>query len=148
MPLLRDYTAEHERVINLGADAIRALDAGDTTAAQRFTGRLATQLRSHWRGEEDGIFAALLNNDDIFAAHIEPLIAEHRSLDQFLTVVDLTRSDHRDRLRAEVDGLQEHIAKEEDSLFPASLSALGGHEWDAAISAWQRAHPGEQLLES
>ena len=41
--------------------------------------------------------------------------------------------------------LHEHIAKEEDGLFPASLIALGGDEWDASIQAWHSAHPGDTM---
>ena len=91
MPLLRDYTAEHERAVNLGGDAIRALDADDRDAAHRLPARLAIELRSHWRGEEDGLFAQLLDTDrDLFAGCIDPLIAEHRDLDAFLTSMDLS----------------------------------------------------------
>ncbi|WP_167383345.1 hemerythrin domain-containing protein [Gordonia lacunae] len=86
MPLLRDYTTEHERAVNLGGDAIRALDADDRDAARRLPARLAIELRSHWRGEEDGLFAQLLDTDrDLFAGCIDPLIAEHRDLDAVLT---------------------------------------------------------------
>ena len=47
MPLLRDYTAEHERAVNLGGDAVRALDAGDSARAQDLAGRMAEELRAH-----------------------------------------------------------------------------------------------------
>jgi hypothetical protein len=45
-----------------------------------------------------------------------------------------------------VEDLSEHISKEEDGLFPASLIALGGADWDAAMAAWAEAHPGQALL--
>lgn len=148
MPLLRDYTAEHERAVNLGGDAVRALDADDRDTARRLADRLVIELRSHWRGEEDGLFAQLLNTDrDLFAGYIDPLIAEHRELDAFLTSMDLSDPADRDRFRREVDGLHRHIAKEEDALFPASVTTLDGDQWDAAIAAWEHAHPGEKLLD-
>lgn len=146
MPLLRDYTTEHERAVNLGGDAVRALDVGDLATATHLANQLATELRSHWAGEEAGLFAALLANDDLYTAHIEPLIAEHRTLDAFFSAMDLARPADQQRFRTEVFDLHEHIAKEEDSLFPASVTALGGEEWDAAMAAWQRAHPGERML--
>jgi hypothetical protein len=34
MPLSRDYIAEHERAMNLGGDAVRALDRGDYDRAR------------------------------------------------------------------------------------------------------------------
>ena len=106
MPLLRDYVAEHERAVNLGGAAVRALDRGDSGRAGELLAAMGEELRSHWRGEEDGLFA-VLGQDELYA---------------------------------------EHIAKEEDGLFPASLTALGGEEWDAAMAAWQEAHPNRRLI--
>ena len=40
-----------------------------------------------------------------------------------------------------------HISKEEDGLYPASLTALGGDEWDAAMDAWHKAHPGTHMFQ-
>lgn len=148
MPLLRDYTAEHERATNLSGDAVRALDAADTATATRLAAELADELRSHWQGEENGLFAQLLDAGDEFADFIEPLVDEHRELDDFLRTMDLETPCDQERFRKEVFDLREHIAKEEDSLFPASVTALGGDQWDAAINAWQQAHPGATLLES
>jgi hypothetical protein len=79
------------------------------------------------------------------AALLEPLVREHRALEQFLATVDLADPAQRQRLRAEVAELREHIAKEEDGLFPASLTGLDGEEWDAAMAAWREAHPGEVM---
>jgi hypothetical protein len=42
--------------------------------------------------------------------------------------------------------LTEHISKEEDGLFPASVVTLGGAEWDASVAAWSEAHPGEKMI--
>jgi hypothetical protein len=63
-----------------------------------------------------------------------------------LESVDLSDSDDRDRVRTAVFDLHEHIAKEENGLFPASLTALDGDEWEAAIAAWREAHPGESMI--
>ncbi|MGC4932249.1 hemerythrin domain-containing protein [Gordonia sp. DT30] len=146
MPLLRDYTAEHERAVNLGGDAVRALDAGDLARARELAARLRRELRSHWQGEEDGLFAELLSTDEIFADHIDPLIAEHRELDDFLQSMDLSLTPVQEAFREAVFDLHHHIAKEEDALFPASVTTLDGDQWDSAIAAWQRAHPGETML--
>jgi hypothetical protein len=37
--------------------------------------------------------------------------------------------------------LREHILREEDGLFPASLTFMSGADWDASIEAWHAAHP-------
>jgi len=145
MPLLRDYIAEHERVLNCGGEAIRALDRGDLAAAGDLLATMAQQLRTHWAGEEGGLFAVMAG-DELFAAHIRPLVREHRELDALLASVDLTDAADQARIRAAVEELYEHIAKEEDGLFPASLTTLDGGQWDAAIAGWRRAHPGQELL--
>ncbi len=145
IPLLRDYIAEHERVINHGGAAVRALDQGDPAGAHAKVALMYDELRAHWQGEEDGLFAVMMA-DELFAEHITPLIAEHRELATLLESVDLTFAADQDRFRAAFDELYEHIAKEEDGLFPASLTALDGDAWDTAILAWRRAHPGAEPL--
>lgn len=145
MPLIRDYIAEHERVTNLGGDAVRALDHGDVETARRRVAAMAEELRSHWQGEENGLFA-VMGTDELYAEHIAPLVREHRELEALLRELDLASATDQDRLRTAVFELHEHIAKEEDGLFPASLTALDGAEWDAAMAAWQDAHPGARMI--
>ena len=145
MPLIRDYIAEHERATNLGGDAVRALDRGELAEAGVLLDAMATELRSHWQGEENGLFA-VLGRDPLVAEHIAPLVVEHRELESLLATADLGDPAHRERIRVAVFELHEHIAKEEDGLFPASLIALGGDEWDASMAAWQAAHPGESMI--
>jgi iron-sulfur cluster repair protein YtfE (RIC family) len=145
MPLLRDFIAEHERATNLVGDAVRALDRGDLDLARTLLGRMATELRSHWQGEENGLFT-VMGTDELYATHIAPLVREHRELEQLLETVDLAVTADQQRVRAAVFDLHEHIAKEEDGLFPASLTALSGDDWDAAIAAWQEAHPDRRLI--
>ena len=145
MPLLRDYIAEHERAMNHGGGAVRALDRGEHNQACELLAAMAEELRSHWRGEENGLFA-VMGTDDVCAQHIAPLVQEHRELEALLVSVDLSDSSDRDRVRKAVFDLHEHIAKEEDGLFPASLTALDGDDWDAAMAAWQEAHPGRSMI--
>ena len=145
IPLLRDYIAEHERVINFGGAAIRALDDGDYERARTELAAMAAELRSHWRGEETGLFA-VMSREELFREHIIPLIQEHRDLATLLDTVDLNLADDRDRVRVAFEELYEHIAKEEDGLFPAALTNLDGDDWDTAIEAWRQAHPGRQMV--
>jgi iron-sulfur cluster repair protein YtfE (RIC family) len=145
MPLLRDFIAEHERVMNHGGEAVRALDRGEHDRARELVAAMVDELRSHWRGEENGLFA-VMGSDDLCAEHIAPLVREHQELDALLESIDLADSGDRDRLRKAVFDLHEHIAKEEDGLFPASLTALDGEQWDAAMAAWREAHPGAGMI--
>ena len=145
MPLLRDYIAEHERVINHGGSVVRALDSGDRDVARTELAAMAAELQTHWRGEENGLFA-VMGSDDLIAGHITPLIAEHRDLAALLASVDLDLSTDRDRFKAAFGHLYDHVAKEEDGLFPAALTTLDGDQWDAAIAAWREAHPGCPMI--
>lgn len=145
MPLLRDYIAEHERAVDHGREAVRAMDRGELDVARRRLGEMFEELRSHWQGEEDGLFA-VMHTDELYAEHIDPLVAEHRELAAFLEVVDLSDPDDQKRVRKEIEELYVHIAKEEDGLFPAALTALDGPDWDAAMAGWQQAHPGRHMI--
>lgn len=144
MPLLRDYIAEHERVMSHGDSAVRALDRGEDTLGRQLLAAMADELRSHWRGEENGLFAVMAR-DELFAEHIAPLVREHRELEELLEAVDPSDPEDLERIRKAVFDLREHIAKEEDGLFPASLTSLDGDEWDAAIAGWQVAHPDRRM---
>lgn len=146
MPLLRDYIAEHERSVDHGREAVRALDRGDLDLARRRLAAMYDELRSHWQGEENGLFA-VMHRDELYAEHIDPLVAEHRELAAFLETVDLSDAQDQLRVRAAVEELYQHIAKEEDGLFPAALTSLDGADWDAAMAGWAQAHPGRHLIE-
>jgi iron-sulfur cluster repair protein YtfE (RIC family) len=145
MPLIRDYIAEHERATDLGGDAVRAIEHGDFDLARRLLTAMAAVLASHWQGEEEGIFT-VMGRDEEYADYIAPLVREHRELADLLASVDVTDEEDQHRIRNAIDELHEHISREEDGLFPASLIALSGRDWDAAISAWQSAHPGAELI--
>lgn len=145
MPLIRDYIAEHERATNMGGDAVRAIDRGELVEARALLDAMGTELRSHWQGEEEGLFT-VMGRDELFAEHISPLVREHRELEELLRTVDLSEPVDQERVRSAVVELREHIAKEEDGLFPASLIALSGDEWDASMKAWHVAHPGDTMI--
>ena len=145
MPLIRDYIAEHERVTDLGGDAVRAIDRGDLDAARRCLADMAAELASHWQGEENGIFR-VMQRDELYAEYIAPLVDEHRELAALLAEVDVTDPDDQKRIRVAVIELHEHISKEEDGLFPASLTELTGDEWNSAMQAWTEAHSGQRMI--
>jgi hemerythrin-like domain-containing protein len=145
MPLIRDYIAEHERATDLAGDAVRALDRGDLDTAREFLAGMEAVLSSHWQGEENGLFR-VMQGEQIYAEYIAPLVEEHRELAALLASVDVADPEDRQRIRLAVVELHEHISKEEDGLFPASLTALSGDEWNSAMQAWQEAHPGHSMI--
>lgn len=140
IPLIKEFIAEHESVTDMAGGALRALDSGDRELAAELVARMGPELRAHWQGEEQGLFA-VMSGDAEYAGYIDALVAEHRELAAFLGRVDLGRAEDVVRLREAVDELYHHIAKEEDGLFPASLTALSGDEWDLSMAAWRTAHP-------
>ncbi|MEW5627774.1 hemerythrin domain-containing protein [Streptomyces hydrogenans] len=139
IPLIKEFIAEHEAVTDLGGDAVRALDAGDRARAAALAAEMAVRLRGHWAGEEAGLFRVMAENEE-YAGYVSALVAEHRGLDAFLTALDLDDPAQRTAFVHAVDELHEHIAKEEDGLFPASLTELTGDQWDLAMSAWSAVH--------
>lgn len=145
MPLIRDYIAEHERATNLGGDTVRAIDRGELDLARQLLGTMAEELGSHWQGEENGLFR-VMEREPLYSEHIAPLVREHRELDELLRSVDVADPGDQERIRAAVVDLHEHISKEEDGLFPASLTALTGGDWDASMEAWQQAHPDRRPI--
>ncbi|MFE9856787.1 hemerythrin domain-containing protein [Streptomyces sp. NPDC005780] len=140
IPLIKEFIAEHESVTDAAGGALRALDSGDRGLAAELVTRMGRELRAHWQGEEQGLFA-VMSGDEEYAGYIDALMREHRELSAFLDQVDLNRAEDVVRLREAVDELYHHIAKEEDGLFPASLTALSGDEWDLSMAAWRSAHP-------
>lgn len=140
IPLIKEFIAEHESVTDLAGGALRALESGDRDSAAEAVERMGRELRAHWQGEEQGLFA-VMSADAEYAGYIDALVREHRELAGFLDRVDLSRAEDVVRLREAVDELYHHIAKEEDGLFPASLTALSGDEWDRSMTAWRAAHP-------
>jgi iron-sulfur cluster repair protein YtfE (RIC family) len=145
IPLIRDYIAEHERATDLAGDTVRAIEHGDLETAQRSMTRMSAELTSHWQGEENGLFRIMRREQD-YAEYIANLVLEHRQLADLLAAVDIADPRDQEKLRTAMAELLEHISKEEDGLFPASLTALTGRDWDAAFAAWSRAHPGEHLI--
>ncbi|MFC5805791.1 hemerythrin domain-containing protein [Streptomyces formicae] len=132
--LIKDFIAEHEMVTDLAGDAVRALERGADADAGRLVREMAAALRAHWQGEERGLFA-VMRQDDEYAGYIEALEHEHRDLDHLLDTVDLGDANGRRRFVKAVAELHRHIAKEEDGLFPASLTALTGDDWNRSIAA-------------
>jgi iron-sulfur cluster repair protein YtfE (RIC family) len=142
IPLIKEFIAEHERVTDAAGDAVRALERGDAAAARELADVMSRELATHWQGEENGLFV-VMRDDPEYTDYIDALVAEHRELAALLPALDLADPTDARRFRVAADELHRHIAKEEDGLFPASLTALSGDEWDASIAAWRAAHPQE-----
>jgi iron-sulfur cluster repair protein YtfE (RIC family) len=146
MPLIRDYIAEHDRVLDVGDRALRALDRGEVNTARGLLEDVSRELAAHWAGEENGIFTVMAAHEEEYATYVDQLVREHRELAVLLEGLDIADPADQDRLREAFFELREHISKEEDGLFPASLTALDGEDWNASFAAWQAAHPGDPMI--
>lgn len=139
IPLIKDFIAEHERVTDLAGSMVRLLDIGDLDAARACFAELARELRLHWRGEEDGLFA-VMSRDPEYRDYVRALEDEHRDMSLLLSTGDLADPRYRAQVIDAVKELDQHIGKEENGLFPASLTALSGDQWNTAMEAWHTAH--------
>lgn len=146
VPLIRDYIAEHDHVLNLLDGALRAIAVDDHVGAAGRVSEAREALTRHWTGEENGIFKVMAARDEEYAGYVAPLMEEHRELGHLLAHLDVSDPNDQQALQSAFLELREHISKEEDGLFPASLTALSGDDWNASMTAWQEAHPGESIL--
>lgn len=146
IPLIKEFVTEHEVALELAGDAAEALREGAVLRARGRLDLLARQLEAHWRGEEQGLFAAM-REDPQYVEYLDELTGDHARLRALLGQADPAVALDRAHLLAAFDDLRVHIAKEEDGLFPASLTTLSGEQWDAAMAAWRLAHPDDASLD-
>ena len=127
-------TREHDEIRTVARDAAAAARAGDRGAAADVARRLITLLAPHVEIEERGLFPAMAVE---FAEHVGSLEAEHRDLEDTLgRIADLADTDPgwSSDLTAAIAGLFRHILREQDGLFPASLTVLTAADWDVLDS--------------
>lgn len=123
-------TREHDDLRAVARDATAAARAGDREAAARVAQQLLTLLHPHVEIEERGLFPAMATE---FAEHIASLEDDHRRLDHVLAkIADPSVDDPgwAAELTAAVADLFGHILREQDGLFPATLSVLTPADWE------------------
>ena len=117
---------QHEEMIIKVGQVRRAAEKVDVQAAQNYTLELANLLIPHTRLEEEGLFAALVGDDE-FVEPVAKLTRDHAEIDELirgLLAGDISIAHDLDvRLR-------NHISNEENGIFPASAVSLDGAVWD------------------
>ena len=98
MCLLKLFKEPHDFAINFGGEAVRAIDRGELGHARHLLGEMATELTSHWQGEETGLFRVMAR-EEMFAEHIAPLVREHRELGELLATVDVLEPEGQQAIR-------------------------------------------------
>lgn len=131
------FTTEHEEIINATGLLRRAIAAGRTEEVVALVDEVARLLDPHTQAEEVGLFTVLRRDED-FTEHIDTLCGEHTTLDEVLARIRAGETDLVDRFDT---ALRSHIQREENGLFPASLTTLGGEEWDEVDERTAAARP-------
>lgn len=130
VPAIAVLTAEHDELRAVARDAASAARSDDRTAAAAAARRLLTLLRPHTQIEEQALFPAMAGE---FPEHVTSLLNDHHRIEHTLAVIadpaDAGATWVRD-LDAALAELFTHILREQDGLFPATLSVLTPSDWD------------------
>jgi len=130
VPAISLLTAEHDTVVNLIGQVRAAVEQARLDEAAQGCRRILTVLGPHTRVEEQALFPAMRAE---FPDQIDALLAEHRSIDAILAEAAAgtpTAPDWPRRLLGALHDLREHILKEQDGVFPASLAILAHEDWE------------------
>lgn len=104
----------------------RAAKKNDLSSARNFAHELVDLLNPHTAFEEDGLFDALMLDDE-YVESLMKLKEEHiqiNGLIDHLMQGDLTVIDDLDTL------LRNHISNEENGIFPSAAVTIDGSVWD------------------
>ena len=140
---IAELTREHDAVVAEISRARACVRDGDVDGAVVLARRISAILRPHTAVEEHGLFPQLAHE---FPDHVASLQREHRAIEAVLAEAaapTLPGPAWLARLLDAMERLRDHILKEQDGLFPASLSVLDASAW-AAVEA-VRAHAGSGL---
>jgi hypothetical protein len=131
LPVIRLLTVQHEGVINKLGEVRRAFEVGDGTNAQVKATQLALLLKIHNRLEEEGLFDALMPDQE-FSDSLTKLRLEHNQIDELVAQVISGEIALVSKLEVL---LRNNISNEENGLFPASAVTLEGMIWDQIESS-------------
>lgn len=132
-----ELTREHDAALDHVRSARAAAGAGDLAAAVAACVALELLLGPHTAVEEEAVFPALA---DEHPDHVATLVREHRLVHTALAEMSAAEGDAgwEPRLLAALDVLRQHIAKEQDGLFPAALISLSTADWERAEDVRRR----------
>ena len=130
VPAIAALTEEHDEIRAVARVAAQAARSADRAPAAAATERLLALLGPHTEIEERGLFPAMAGE---FADHVASLQADHRRIEAVFA--EIATGDGRpgwvERLDAALAELFTHILREQDGLFPATLSVLTPDDWEA-----------------
>jgi hemerythrin-like domain-containing protein len=135
LQVIADLTAEHDQLRELGRDLTDAVAADDRRAAALCASLMIGILEPHTAVEEGGLFPAMAVD---YPEQIADLADDHRRIHADLhQIADGRTHNWASLAETAVAELFEHILKEQDGVFPASLSVLAPDQWErvAAVRA-------------
>ena len=130
VPAIAVLTAEHDAVVTLIGEVRADLRNGRLDAAAAGCRPMFAVLGPHVRVEEQGLFPPMRAE---FPDQVDGLQAEHRTIEAVLGEAASgtpTGGDWPARVLRALEDLREHILKEQDGVFPASLAILRPEDWD------------------
>jgi hypothetical protein len=131
VPAIGELAREHDRALELIAQARAAHRDGDLAWMAHLVQRIVDLLAPHCAVEEQGLVPPLSAD---CPEQIEALRREHATLTAVLAGVGdapLWDCSWAARVLGALDLLQWHILKEQDGVFPAALATLHTADWDA-----------------
>ena len=125
------FMREHTEIVNASGALHAACRDGDPQALHAAADRVRALFGPHSVAEEAGIFTVLAEDPD-FTEHVHQLCREHVRLEELLDgVVTAPDPAAREAAWAAYEHLlRHHIAREDNSLFPAAAIAFAGPEWE------------------
>jgi hypothetical protein len=135
MPVIDVLGNDHIRLQDLAGRVRRAIAAGSTGQARELLAELVALLRLHTDVEEASVFAGLRAAGEL-GDDVDALLAQHQAA--WTAVARLEGESWKEEVLAFLDDLDEHIAREEYDLFPASLVFLPPLAWDEVEAAARR----------
>lgn len=138
-----ELTREHDAAVAHIAEVRAFLRDNSIEGAAKTARRIAELLGPHTVVEEEGLFPLMAEE---FPDHIEALEREHREIESVLEeAADGTPDDPTwpARLLAALEMLREHILKEQNGVFPATLTVLDTAGWERVATV--RGHAGSAL---
>jgi hypothetical protein len=130
VPAIAALTAEHDELRAVARAAANSARLEDRTAAAAAARQLLTLLHPHTRIEEQALFPAMAGE---FPEHVASLLDDHHRIEHTLAVIADPANDRASwatDLNSALAVLFNHILREQDGLFPATLSVLTPADWD------------------
>lgn len=126
LTVIRLLSVQHEEIINKLGQVRRSSEIGAFQECKDQAGQLCSLLAAHNALEEDGLFQALVPDEE-FNETLEKLRTEHAEIDVLVRSVIAGEISVIEQLETL---LRNNISNEENGLFPASAVTLDGNVWD------------------